>query len=73
VQQGREIQIRDNGPGIPNEAKDRVFERLVRLDPSRHNQGTGLGLSLVKAILARHDARVKLMDNEPGLIVSITF
>jgi len=73
VQRDREIQIRDNGPGIPDEAKDRVFDRLVRLDPSRHYQGTGLGLSLVKAILARHDARVKLMDNQPGLIVSITF
>lgn len=73
VQIGREIQIRDNGPGIPAEAKDRVFERLVRLDPSRHNKGTGLGLSLVKAILARHNAQVTLTDNQPGLVVSITF
>ncbi|MEC4726237.1 HAMP domain-containing histidine kinase [Shewanella sp. D64] len=73
VQLGSEIQIRDNGPGIPDEEKARVFERLVRLDPSRHYQGTGLGLSLVKAILARHNAKVKLMDNTPGLIVSITF
>ncbi len=73
VQQGSEIQIRDNGPGIPDSEKERVFERLVRLDPSRHNQGTGLGLSLVKAIFARHNAQVKLMDNKPGLIVSITF
>ncbi len=73
VQQGSEIQIRDNGPGIPDSEKERVFERLVRLDPSRHNQGTGLGLSLVKAIFARHNAQVKLMDNDPGLVVSITF
>ncbi|MDB0034751.1 ATP-binding protein, partial [bacterium] len=73
VQLGREIQIRDNGPGIPDEEKGRVFDRLVRLDPSRHNQGTGLGLSLVKAIFARHNAKVVLMDNTPGLIVSVTF
>ena len=73
VQRGREIQIRDNGPGIPDEEKGRVFDRLVRLDPSRHNQGTGLGLSLVKAIFARHNAKVVLMDNTPGLIVSVTF
>ncbi|WP_179079069.1 HAMP domain-containing sensor histidine kinase [Shewanella sp. UCD-KL12] len=73
IQVGKEIQIRDNGPGIPTEAKDKVFERLVRLDPSRHNKGTGLGLSLVKAILARHNAQVTLSDNQPGLVVSITF
>ncbi len=73
VQAGREIQIRDNGPGIPNDAQDKVFERLVRLDPSRHNKGTGLGLSLVKAILDRHDAQVTLSDNQPGLVVRINF
>ena len=73
VQTGKEIQIRDNGPGIPNEATEKVFERLVRLDPSRHNKGTGLGLSLVKAILVRHNAKVTLSDNQPGLVVRINF
>ncbi|BAJ04209.1 sensor histidine kinase [Shewanella violacea DSS12] len=73
VQEGKEIQIRDNGPGIPSEAQEKVFERLVRLDPSRHNKGTGLGLSLVKAILVRHNALVTLSDNQPGLVVRINF
>ncbi|ASJ98521.1 MULTISPECIES: sensor histidine kinase [Shewanella] len=73
VQQGNRILIRDNGPGIPAEATERVFDRLVRLDPSRHNKGTGLGLSLVKAILQRHNARIELADNQPGLLVTISF
>ncbi|WP_261923375.1 sensor histidine kinase [Shewanella sp. NFH-SH190041] len=73
IQRGRQIQIRDNGPGIADEDKERVFDRLVRLDPSRHHAGTGLGLSMVKAILSRHEARIELNDNHPGLIVTITF
>ncbi|QSX31981.1 HAMP domain-containing histidine kinase [Shewanella cyperi] len=73
VQQGPVLEIRDNGPGIPDEAKERVFERLVRLDPSRNQQGTGLGLSMVKAILSRHNAIIRLLDNDPGLVVRIQF
>nr|WP_144214439.1 HAMP domain-containing sensor histidine kinase [Shewanella donghaensis] len=73
VQKGRQIQIIDNGPGISAEDKERVFDRLVRLDPSRHHQGTGLGLSMVKAILSRHRAKIELLDNNPGLIVDIQF
>ncbi|MGI2260950.1 sensor histidine kinase [Shewanella sp. GXUN23E] len=72
-QEGAVIRISDNGPGIPDADKDRVFERLVRLDPSRHHAGTGLGLSMVKAILSRHQARIELSDNHPGLLVTVTF
>ncbi|WP_299803152.1 HAMP domain-containing sensor histidine kinase [uncultured Shewanella sp.] len=67
------ISIQDNGPGIPEGSRDKVFERLVRLDPSRHHKGTGLGLSMVKAILSRHNAKIALTDNQPGLKVTITF
>lgn len=73
VQSGGMIQIKDNGPGIPKDCYDKVFERLVRLDPSRHHQGTGLGLSMVKAILSRHNAHIHMSDNRPGLVVTITF
>ncbi|QYJ77311.1 HAMP domain-containing sensor histidine kinase [Shewanella sp. FJAT-52076] len=72
-QNGREVVIADNGPGIPPESRERVFERLVRLDPSRHHQGTGLGLSMVKAILSRHQAHIRLEDNQPGLRAVIEF
>ena len=73
VQRSAEIQIRDTGPGISNDDKERVFDRLVRLDPSRHHIGTGLGLSMVKAILSRHHAKIILSDNDPGLIVTVQF
>ncbi|MCL1159140.1 HAMP domain-containing histidine kinase [Shewanella inventionis] len=72
-QRGKHIQISDNGPGIVDEDKERVFDRLVRLDPSRHYKGTGLGLSMVKAILSRHKATISLHDNHPGLLVNIHF
>ncbi|KFZ37612.1 histidine kinase [Shewanella mangrovi] len=72
-QQYNVITIADNGPGIPSDARERVFERLVRLDPSRHEQGSGLGLSMVKAILSRHHATIDLSDNQPGLLVTLTF
>jgi signal transduction histidine kinase len=73
VQDGRQIKIGDSGPGIPDESKEKVFERLVRLDPSRHHPGTGLGLSMVKAILLRHHAAIALSDNAPGLLVTVNF
>ncbi|MBZ4677663.1 MAG: two-component sensor histidine kinase [Shewanella sp.] len=72
-QQANQVIISDNGPGIPEAERERVFERLVRLDPSRHKQGTGLGLSMVKAILSRHNASISLQDNHPGLRVIVTF
>ncbi len=73
VQQGQLISISDNGPGIPEVYKEKVFERLVRLDPSRQLKGTGLGLSMVKAILSRHQASIELANLNPGLQVTINF
>ena len=69
-----QLVVTDNGPGIPVEEQERVFQRLYRLDKSRSDQrGTGLGLSLIKAIIELHDARIELADNEPGLKVVMQF
>lgn len=65
------LEIIDNGPGIPPEEWARVFRRLYRLDKSRSTPGSGLGLSLSKAVAELHGARITLADNEPGLKVSI--
>ncbi|GBQ63917.1 sensor histidine kinase [Komagataeibacter swingsii] len=61
------IEIADNGPGIPAEAMQRVFDRFVRLDTSRTHEGNGLGLSMVKAIVRLHAGTIALYDNSPGL------
>jgi signal transduction histidine kinase len=66
-------EVRDTGPGIPFEERDRVFHRLYRLDKSRSTPGSGLGLSLVAAIAELHNARILLDDDSPGLRVSLRF
>ena len=59
---------------VQSTLQERVFQRLYRLDKSRSDQrGTGLGLSLIKAIIELHDARIELADNEPGLKVVMQF
>ena len=65
------INISDTGLGIPEEQREHVFKRFVRLDNARSTVGNGLGLSLVKAVMDLHDAEIQLSDNHPGLIVEI--
>ncbi|MDN5927077.1 MAG: HAMP domain-containing histidine kinase [Hyphomicrobiales bacterium] len=65
--------VRDNGPGIPPEEREKVFQRLYRLDKSRSTPGSGLGLSLVRAVADLHGASIALEDCRPGLAVIISF
>lgn len=67
------ICVSDSGAGISDEEKARVYERFYRSDKSRGTQGSGLGLSLVKAIVDRHGGSITLADNHPGLRVFLEF
>jgi signal transduction histidine kinase len=69
---GVEIAVADNGPGIAPEDRERVLKRFVRLEKSRTEPGTGLGLSLVQAVGRLHGGGVRLEDNGPGLRVVLT-
>jgi len=71
--EGAELCVCDDGPGIPEPERARVLERFYRLDKSRTTEGSGLGLSMVKAICDLHGARIELSDNAPGLKVRIIF
>ncbi|MSU88725.1 HAMP domain-containing protein [Rhodobacteraceae bacterium 2CG4] len=61
------VEVADNGPGIPAEARATVADRFVRLDDARGGEGSGLGLSLVRAVAHLHGGRLELLDNAPGL------
>jgi len=61
------IRVCDNGPGIPENDRDRVTDRFVRLEAARGKPGNGLGLTLVRAVADQHGGKLVLGDNGPGL------
>jgi signal transduction histidine kinase len=61
------IEVGDNGPGIAPEDRERVLERFVRLEKSRTEPGSGLGLSLVAAVARLHKGTFRIEDNAPGV------
>ncbi|KAF1685087.1 two-component sensor histidine kinase [Pseudoxanthomonas broegbernensis] len=68
---GAWVTVADDGPGIPEAERERVFRRLYRLERSRTTPGSGLGLALVEAIARMHGARIALEENAPGLRVRV--
>ena len=61
------ITVRDDGPGIPTYAQDKVFEKFYSLArPHSHKKSTGLGLSFVKEIAALHGGRISLRNRSDG-------
>jgi two-component system phosphate regulon sensor histidine kinase PhoR len=59
------IDVLDNGPGVPEELKERIFERFYQVDPSRsQGEGSGLGLAICKHIVEAHGGRIWAEDNQ---------
>ncbi|MCA0029624.1 ATP-binding protein [Mesorhizobium sp. B263B2A] len=68
------LSVTDNGQGIPDDAdRARATERFVRLEKSRSQPGSGLGLSLAKAVMTFHYGRLDLLPGNPGLSVVMSF
>jgi signal transduction histidine kinase len=73
------LSVCDNGPGVPAEKRNEVVKRFVRLDESRSKPGTGLGLSLVEAVMELHGGSLELSATReedaqaPGLTATMVF
>lgn len=64
------VTVTDTGPGIPAEHREKVFDRLYRVDPSRSRStgGSGLGLAIVESIVTAHRGTVTVADAKPGSV-----
>jgi len=61
------ITVSDSGPGIPDEAKEKVFSRFYRYDQSRTDKNHfGLGLSIAKEIIELHEGAIAVQDSAEG-------
>lgn len=60
------VDVRDDGPGIPDADRERVFDRFTRLDPSRRAGGSGLGLPIARTVARRHGGDVVVVPSPRG-------
>jgi signal transduction histidine kinase len=65
------LSVTDRGPGIPEGDRKHAVERFVRLDSSRSQPGSGLGLSLASAVATLHGGDLRLSDAHPGLVATL--
>ncbi len=72
---GVRIEIADQGPGIPEEMRERVFDRFYRLDDSRNRAGggTGLGLAISREIVAAHGGSITIEENAPSGVCVVIY
>jgi len=65
------LRVTDHGAGIPESERKHAVERFVRLDSSRSQPGSGLGLSLASAVATLHGGELRLGDANPGLVATL--
>ncbi|MBT0567283.1 HAMP domain-containing sensor histidine kinase [Williamsia sp. CHRR-6] len=61
-----QVTVTDAGPGVPVADRERIFDRLVRLEASRSTPGAGLGLSIARALVRAHGGDLRCVDHTPG-------
>jgi signal transduction histidine kinase len=67
-----EIRLTDNGPGVPEDVVEKLFDVFYRADPSRNKKGSGLGLAISKKIINRMGGAMNAgLSKEHGLVISI--
>jgi signal transduction histidine kinase len=65
------VEVSDTGPGIPSEEREAVSRRFYRLEQSRNEPGTGLGLALVSAVARLHGMNLVITDANPGCRITL--
>jgi signal transduction histidine kinase len=68
-----ELDVADDGQGVPESERKRIFQRFYRMEASRTTPGNGLGLSIVAAVAEVHGAQLAAADNHPGLRIAMVF
>jgi signal transduction histidine kinase len=68
---GVRIEVVDEGPGIPEEERERIFEPLYRVDDEHPRPGTGIGLSLVAAFAGLHGGEARALPSERGAHIQV--
>ena len=63
----------DNGPGVPEAERERIFERFYRCDAARSGNGSGVGLYVVRYIMERHGGTAQALPSEGGLLIRLRF
>jgi signal transduction histidine kinase len=69
------LEVRDDGPGVPDSARGRIFERFVRLDEARDREhgGFGLGLAIVADLCHAYGGSIEVADANPGAVFTVRF
>ena len=65
------LSVADEGPGIPESDRERIFQRFYQADPARASDGSGLGLAIAQWIAQEHDGTISARNGERGAVFEV--